>query len=214
MVESLSSETNFQAVAWIPDRAPESPWDRAVDLAATWISAQGRKEGVSPRLVTNTAKNAQGYERLEALARQGGHKTPQMRQHLTRGPVLAFLPDRATLALANDLARGFSLVAVETASFPLAEWAAQIGAVNLLDGTQEPSRITDEGIEALDSAIFFGGRNGWSGQEEKQHAQEHLAPLVDAGQLTPEDAEAYALSAGVTDRGAARLRTMLDKLVR
>ena len=211
MVE-LNPTTHLQAAAWVPDDDPERPWDEAADLAADWIWERSEIEGVTPLLVTNTFQNAVGIDCLEEIAREGGQATPQGKQRFDRGPVLAYVPDERTLKLALNLARGYSLAVVETVSFPLAEWAAGAGAVNLLDGSTSSSSLPDDVKADLDHAVFFGGNNGWTGQHEKEHARNHLARHVQAGRLAPEQAASYVMARGVSDKGAKRLRLLLEKV--
>ena len=211
MVE-LNPTTHLQAAAWVPDDDPERPWDEAADLAADWIWERSEIEGVTPLLVTNTFQNAVGIDCLEEIAREGGQATPQGKQRFDRGPVLAYVPDERTLKLALNIARGYSLAVVETVSFPLAEWAAGAGAVNLLDGSTSSSSLPDDVKADLDHAVFFGGNNGWTGQHEKEHARKHLARHVRAGRLAPEQAASYVMARGVSDKGAKRLRLLLEKV--
>lgn len=211
MVE-LNPTTHLQAAAWVPDDDPERPWDEAADLAADWIWERSEIEGVTPLLVTNTFQNAVGIDCLEEIAREGGQATPQGKQRFDRGPVLAYVPDERTLKLALNIARGYSLAVVETVSFPLAEWAAGAGAVNLLDGSTSSSSLPDDVKADLDHAVFFGGNNGWTGQHEKEHARNHLVRHVQAGRLAPEQAASYVMARGVSDKGAKRLRLLLEKV--
>ncbi|NIL43192.1 hypothetical protein HCB17_20145 [Salinispora arenicola] len=211
MVE-LHPSTYLQAAAWVPDDDPERPWEDAADLAADWIWGRSEVEGIAPLLVTNTFQNGVGIGCLDEIARRGGQATPQGKQRFDRGPVLAYVPDERTLKFALDLARGYSLAVVETVSFPLAEWAAGAGAINLLDGSTSTSSIPDDVKADLDHAVFFGGNNGWTGPHEKQHARTHLGRHVKSGRLAPEQAASYVMSQGVSDRGAKRLRLLLEKL--
>lgn len=203
---------HLQAAAWVPDDDPERPWDEAADLAADWIWERSEVEDVKPLLVTNTFQNARGIESLEEIAREGGQVTPQGKKRLERGPVLAYVPYERTLKLALNLAHGYSLAVVETVSFPLAEWAASAGAINLLDGTTSASSLPDDVKADLDHAVFFGGNNGWTGPHEKEHARRHLARHVQTGRLTPEQAASYVMAKAVSDRGAKRLRQLLEKV--
>jgi hypothetical protein len=211
MVE-LHPTTRLQAAAWVPDDDPERPWDEAADIAADWICERSELEGVTALLVTNTFQNAVGISCLEEIARAGGQATPQGKQRFDCGPVLAYVPDERSLKLALNLARGYSLAVVETVSFSLAEWAAEAGAINLLDGSASASSIPDDVKADLDHAVFFGGNNGWTGQHEKQHARNHLARHVHAGRLAPEQAASYVMARGVSDKGAKRLRLLLEKV--
>lgn len=210
----LHPTTFLQAAAWVPDDDPERPWDEAADLAADWIWERSEIEGSLPFLLTNTFQNSVGIGSLTDIGRQGGHATPQGKDRFDRGPVIAYVPVERTLDLALDLARGYSLVVVETESFPLSEWAAAAGAINLLDGSVSSSSIPDDVREDLDHAVFFGGNNGWTGSHEKQHARRCLVDHVRAGLLEPEQAASYVMAKGVSDKGARRLRELLEKASR
>ena len=107
--------------------------------------------------------------------------------------------------------RGFSLVAVETKQVSLAEWAAGAEAVNLLTDETSPSAIPDDVRDDLDSVTFDGGRNGWTGPDEKAYARRHLLEQVRAGRLSPDQAASYVTSRGASDRGANRLRELLQR---
>ncbi len=208
----LHPTTYLQAAAWVPDDDPERPWEVAADLAADWTWERSQVEGLTPLLVTNTFQNAVGVDCLEEIARKGGQSTPQGKQRFDRGPVLAYVPDERALKLALNLTHGYLLTVVETVSFPLAEWAAGAGAINLLDGSTSSSSIPDDVKADLDHAVFFGGNNGWTGQHEKQHARNHLERHVRAGRLAPEQAASYVMARGVSDKGAKRLRLLLEKV--
>lgn len=207
----LHPSTKLQASAWVPDDDPERPWEDAADLAAEWIWRRSDLESSVPLLVTNTFQNAVGIESLDEIAQKGGQATPQGKQRFNRGPVLAYVPDERTLGRALDLARGYSLAVVETVSFPLAEWAASVGAINLLDGSVSSSSLPIDVRADLDRAVFFGGNNGWTGQREKRHARNCLERHMRAGRLTAGQAAAYVMSKRVSDRGAKRLRVLLEK---
>lgn len=212
LVADLHPMTHLKAAAWVPDDDPERPWEDAADLAAAWTWHRSDIEGVKPILVTNTLQNAVGIESLHAIARAGGQATPQGERRFDRGPVLAFAPLDRTLKLALDLARGSSLAVVESVRFPLAEWAAGAEAINLLDGRTTSSSLPNDVKADLDSAVFFGGRNGWTGPGEKEHARNHLARHVRAGRLAPEQAASYVMAHGCSDSGARRLRVLLTKV--
>lgn len=89
--------------------------------------------------------------------------------------------------------------------------AAGAGAINLLDGSTSAISLPAEVVADLDRAVFFGGNNGWTGQHEKTHARHPLAAHVESGLLAPDEAAAYVMSQGVSDKGATRLRTLLEK---
>ncbi|MFC4902769.1 hypothetical protein [Kocuria oceani] len=211
MVE-FHPKTHLQVAAWVPDDNPKRPWDEAADLAANWIWQRSEVKSVAPLLVTNTFQNGTGIGALDDIVHHGGHATPQGKERFDPGPVLAYAPTEKTLNFALDLARGHSLVVVETARFPIAEWAAEAAAINLLDGSTTSSSLPDDIRSDLDHAVFFGGNNGWTGPHEKQHARTHLADHVRTGRLAPQHAASYVMAQGVSDKGARRLRELLEKV--
>jgi hypothetical protein len=72
--------------------------------------------------------------------------------------------------------------------------------------------MDDDVRKDLDSVIFYGGRNGWTGPDDKAQARRYLTGHISGGRLTPERAAAYALSSqSVSDRGAKRLRELLSR---
>jgi len=208
----LHPTTYLQAAAWVPDDDPERPWDEAVDLAADWLWERSEIEGVAPLLVTNALKSGTFMPRLAEIASAGGHAAPLGKTRFKRGPVLAYVPDERSLRFALDLARGYSLVVVEGFTFPIGEWAAGAGALNLLTGEDSQSSIPEDVRKDLDHVVFFGGNNGWTGPHEKSNAHMFLTKHVQSGRLSPEDAAGYVMSPGVSDGGAKRLRELLAKL--
>lgn len=213
MTADLHPSTHLRAAAWVPDDDPQRPWEEAIPLAASWLWERSRAEGLPPLLVSNAQNAANwGYADLDEIIRAGGHATPRSRTRYDRGPVLAFVPDERSLHFAMDLARGYSLAVVEGSSLPLAEWAASAAAINLLTGQISTAQIADEVRKDLDSVIFYGGRNGWTGADEKAQVLRYLSGHVQGGRLTPDQAAAYALSSqSVSDRGAKRLRDLLGR---
>ncbi|TLH68128.1 hypothetical protein C1S82_26805 [Mycolicibacterium cosmeticum] len=60
--------------------------------------------------------------------------------------------------------------------------------------------------------MLDGGRNGWTGPDEKAQARRYLIDHIRAGRLTPDQAAAYTLtSPAVSERGAKRLRELLAR---
>lgn len=201
----------LQSAAWVPDDDAERPWSEAGALAAEWLWQRCEVEGRKPLLVTNS-RQSHVLPEFADIVQEGGHATPRSKDTFERGPVVAYVPDAKSLAFATGLARGSSLVVVEGSQLSLREWAAGVGATNLLDRAVTTTGIPADVVKSLDSAIFFGGNNGWSGQHEKQNARKILSDHVRQGTLTPDDAAAYALSRGVNDDGAKRLKTLLEKV--
>ncbi|WP_445168544.1 hypothetical protein ACTXG7_03955 [Mycolicibacterium sp. Dal123E01] len=214
MTDDLHPSTHLRAAAWVPNDDPKRSFDEAIAPAAEWIWERSRAEGLAPVLVSNTKSAAgMGHADLDTIIRKGGHATPQSSTRYDHGPVLAFVPNERSLHVAMDLARGFSLAVVEGRSLSLAEWAANADATNLLTGQTAASQIPEEVRRDLDFAILDGGRNGWTGPDEKAQAQRCLADHIRAGRLTPDQAAAYALtSSSVSDSGAKRLRELLGRI--
>lgn len=207
----LHSTTHLRAAAWVPDDVEDRPYEHAIALAADWIWERSQDEDLAPLLVSNAQNAASfGYADLDEIIRAGGHATPQSRNRPDRGPVLAFVPDERSLHFAMGLARGHSLVVVE-GSTPLAEWAASAAAINLLTGEVTTSEIDDDVRKDLNSVIFYGGRNGWTGADDKAQARRFLSGHISSGRLTPDQAAAYVMSSqSVSDRGAKGLRDLLS----
>ncbi|WP_240630963.1 hypothetical protein [Mycolicibacterium sp. GF69] len=67
------------------------------------------------------------------------------------------------------------------APHPLAEWAAGAAAINLLTGEVTPSEMDDDVRKDLDSVIFYGGRNGWTGADDKAQARRFLGGHISGG---------------------------------
>ncbi|NMK86582.1 hypothetical protein HHM15_02850, partial [Staphylococcus capitis] len=154
------------------------PWEEAITLAADWIWERSREEDLAPLLVSNAQNAASfGYADLDEIIRAGGHATPQSRSRPDRGPVLTFVPDERSLHFAMGLARGYSLAVVE-GSTSLAEWAAGAAAINLLTGQVTTSQVDDDVRKDLDSVIFYGGRNGWTGADEKAQVRRFLSDHI------------------------------------
>lgn len=208
------SQSLLRAAAWVPDDDPERPWDEAADLAAEWIWARAEEEGKQPMLVTNTFQNGFGIASLNEITGAGRQATPRSRGRFEPGPVLAYVPVEKALDLALDLARESSLVVVETINFPVSEWAAAIGAFDLIHGLVSLSAIPDDVRADLEHAIHFGGNNGWSGPHEKKQARTFLFTHVASGRLDADTAAAYAMANNVSDRGAKRLRALIESMER
>jgi len=211
-VNELHPTTFLRAAAWVPDDDPTRPWDEAADLAADWIWERSEIEGVLPMLVTNTFQNGVGIASLSEISTQGGQATPQSKGRFDPGPVLAYVPTERTVNLALDLAREHSLVVVETDSFPLREWASAAGALNLISGALNSTTIPADVASDLDRAILLGGNNGWTGPHEKQHARSVLTAHARSGRLVADDAASYAMGHGVSDKGAKRLRALVEMM--
>ncbi|MCJ1709551.1 hypothetical protein [Microbacterium sp. VKM Ac-2923] len=141
-MEKIPPTTFVRAAAWVPDDH-DRPWEEAANLASEWIWQRSQEEETLPLLVTSTLQNGRDIQSLVEIAVTCGHATPRGKQRFIVGPVIAYLPDARTLDLATGLAYMHSLVVVETARFPLLDWATGAGAVNLLD-MQSTTSVTAE----------------------------------------------------------------------
>ncbi|MEV0669371.1 hypothetical protein [Mycobacterium sp. NPDC050441] len=209
----LHPSTHLRAAAWVPDDVEDRPWEEAIALAADWIWERSQDDGLAPMLVSNAQNAASfGYADLDEIIQAGGHATPKSRTRPDRGPVLAFVPDERSLHFAMGVARGYSLAVVEGSVLSLTEWAAGATAINLLTGQTTTSEVPADARKDLDSVIFYGGRNGWTGADEKAQVRRYLSGYINSGRLTPDQAAAYALSSqSVSDRGAKKLRELLSR---
>ncbi|MBB5111355.1 hypothetical protein FHU28_001194 [Micromonospora echinospora] len=72
--------------------------------------------------------------------------------------------------------------------------------------------LDSEAQEALDRAVFFGGRNNWTGSHEREHARKALDAVLRGGLIDVDTAVGYALAhAGVSEVGAKNLRSSLER---
>jgi len=135
--------TSYRA-AWVPDDDVQRDWNDAACLAIDWIEAEAVKQGTHAVLVTSTfggpiltyAFSGRILNSpLSRYVRGRTHFTPRSGRHVPRGvAVLSFVPTRRALDFAIELAQGSSLCVVESATEPVAGWAADVGAINLLAG--------------------------------------------------------------------------------
>lgn len=124
-------------------------------------------------------------------------------------------PDARSLRKAAHIAHGSSLVAIESTMTPLAGWASGVCAVDLSGVYDQPPALEAEAKAALDHALFFAGRNNWTGRHERDHARKALAPVMRAGLIEVDMAVGYALAHdAVTELGAKNLRAILERLAR
>ena len=206
----LYPRTHLRSAAWVPDDEFFRPWEGAAQLAAEWIWSRCAVERVAPILVTNTdRRGGWGMRVLDEIVRAGGHATPQTECRFKNAPVFAYLPHPRSLRFAMDLARGYSLVAVEGSVFPLSGWAAGADAISLPIKSVSSHSIPDQVRRDLDTVILYGGHNDWAGTDEKRYARSSLIAHVRAGMLDPCQAASYAISQGVSALGAKRLRELL-----
>lgn len=204
-----------RAAAWIPDADENLPrWEDLEQTAVEWIEEQAVADGVTPVVFYNAAKSHGGPGPVHRLAARHGFSYPLDRRQ-PHGAVLAFHPDARSLRQAADLARGTALVVLESSMTPLAGWAAATGAVDLSGVHAQPPALDIEARKALDSALFFGGHNNWTGSHERDHARRALEGVVRGGLIDVDTAVGYALGhAGVSELGAKNLRRCVEQVLR
>ena len=211
-----SHPSYLRAVAWIPDHDGNLPkWDEMESLAVAWIERRAEEEDVAPLVFFNAQKAAGGPGPVQQLATRHGISYPLDRSRLEFGPVLAYHPDARSLCRAASLARGSSLMVIESAMTPLHGWAAGVQAEDL-SGIYDPAPLLDpDAKKALDSAIFFTGNNNWTGSHERDHAKRVLRDVARSGRLSVDDAVGYALAhSAIHELGAKKLRAILERLAR
>lgn len=203
------STSPFTAVAWVPDDDPTRPWDEAADPAARWTHAQCVESGATGVLVTNSLGHL-SVPILEEFANRHRRTSPRgssSRVGTGVGPVLSYVPEPKSLAFAMSLARQSALCVVEGSLFPLAGWAAQLGAVNLITGDVTPP-LEPAMVELVDHLKFIGN-NGFGDDYGKRDARRTLAGTeVDTDVLF-----GALLAAGIRPNGIRNLERIVDRLV-
>ncbi len=200
----------LRAAAWVRSSDSHRQGIDGTDLAARWIQERGDSDAVPPVVITSTLSIGLPIS-LRGIAGIGGRWAPQIHDRGVRRSVVVYVPDARTLSYAVDCARGYSLVAIE-GSHSIATWATGVEAVNLVDHWKPALRLTPEVVADLQHAVVNGGINGWAGMRQREQAVHHLVRHIRSGALTPEDAAAYAVSHGLSDRSAQRLRALLKTL--
>jgi hypothetical protein len=201
--------TSYEA-AWVPDDDPTRPWDDAVALAVPWVRARARPG--TAIVVTPTRHQLTYTGPLSDFATVNQSTTPRSRTRVTRGgPVLAYVPGAEELALAISLAHISALCVVETHTNPVAGWAAEAGAVNLLRPDAVPRRLDPDLAEALERLRFYG-TSAFTHPLDKDRARGILRDLHAAEKLDPVAADQLvsALAAmGVRAHGLTNLRKLI-----
>lgn len=205
---------NYRA-AWVPDDDPERDWEIAASLAVEWIEKQCAEQGASAVLVTNVVDTAWSVPSLANFAERHDHTTPQTR--VTRvgcgaGPVLAYVPTPKSLFLAMTLARGSSLCAVEgIQTFPLAGWAREAGAINLLRPNKPPGQEDRSIVEAVQRLVFYG-THAYGTPLDRQQAERIVRGLRDEGLLDAEALPGAVAAHGISPRGVEKLRDLISRV--
>jgi hypothetical protein len=197
--------------AWVPEHVGMD-WDEAARIAVDWVEHESNQQGTRALLVTVT-KTGLGDDSLAAFANRHEWTTPQSSYRTKvarRRPVLVYVPDERTLAVAAEYARGSSLCAIEGFATPLSGWARSAGAVDLLAGLALEA-LQPELIEALERLHFYGN-NGWTrgfGQDRALHILEGLrnVNLLDKTAITGD-----MLARGHGAKPIKRLGELIDKV--
>jgi hypothetical protein len=108
------------------------------------------------------------------------------------------------------LARGSSIAAVETTAFPLAGWAAYLGAWDLV--AEERTAPLPESVRDAVDRLKFYGNNGFGDSFGKQQAGRILGDLVGSQREALQTLPGAVLGAGVSARGVANLRRLMTKV--
>lgn len=205
-----------QIRAWVPDDVSTRPWEDAVGVAIDWVTKQARELASEPLLISNTLQNGRGIPRLDAFAERYGRAAPTApRSYGVNRSVLAFVPSESTLAFAQEHAQRAALCVVETASTPLVDWAAEVGAEDLTRPGHTVQPTLDRRVrEALDYACGFGGNNGWAGEHEKKVARQALGDFAGSGLLDRDAIVGYVLAKGVPEHGLKNIRKLVEQLDR
>lgn len=201
------------AFAWVPDDDPTRDWSIAAGWAVDWVDERCRMEGVSGVLVTNTMSRL-GVPALDGFEQRNtrtSRRAGRARGREGEGPVLAYVPHGEELEFASRLARDSSLAVVETVSFPLAGWAAWVGALNLV--TRELTSPLDPAVAETVERLKFYANNGFGDDFGKRMARSILEDL-------PTDTLAWSsallpsavLAAGVSYRGVKNLENLRTRL--
>ena len=132
--------------------------------------------------------------------------------------VLAIWPVNDTLELAERLARGGSLCVIPGTLDDLGHWILRASAQHLWNPGEVPDQTPklEEAVRSvLDSIVYFGGHNDFSGGTEKQMSIRNLRAMIsDGNRPDPTDLENYVLTRGVRSKGARRLREWYEGLLK
>lgn len=215
MTETINNQSYIEHLAWLPNNDTVYPElqgleERAVD----WLLLRADDEDNDPVVFVNASKSADGFSApFNDLIRRYSYTYPLDRSKPRKVPILALYPGARSLHMAMNVARGSSLMVIESISRPLHGWAAATGAVDVTGAHEPTGLISDEARKALDHALFFTGNNNWTGSHEKSHAKSALRSVVSAGLLDTETAVGYALGhARVSDLGAKNLEKIINGL--
>lgn len=200
----------YLSVAWVPDNDPERDWSIAAQLAATWVDDRCSTERASGVLVTN-ALNHLGVPELDDFERRHARTSPRARDRVGRGagPVLSYVPYAKELAFAMQLARNSSIAVVETISFPLAGWAARLGAWDLFEERTTPP-LPDSIGEVVDRLVFHGN-NSFGDDFGKKRARSVLREMDLSAASQVDLLSGALLASGLSERAIKNLSRLIER---
>lgn len=193
-------------VAWLPSAStPGPPTSATADAAArsagqalAWLDRQGPRVAGPVLVVSRSLGVLADHPRLQSLARAGHRVTPRTGNRAPRlepRAVLAYLPTRHALALAEHAAHGGVLCAVEHPDTPLTGWAWEAGAVDLRTG-RRPAHVRDPEHQGLLQHLDRLGERGWRDRRSARDTRAVLVALAQGGWLDPADLTAFCLARG------------------
>lgn len=193
---------------WVPSDASS---DLEVACSAVAQVLRGADNWGWRLTVAHGVRNVSYQPSVEAFASNGNILTPMnasRRQIKTGGPVLAFVPDDKTLALAVGHCSGQVLGVVEYAVPSMRGWAAAVGAVNVLTGEKEPG-VDDSTRQSFDELIGIGYK-GYSKRD--RYVMAVARPAIEKLTADGYDADfivSYGIACGLHDSQAKELRALL-----
>ncbi len=202
----MISKRTFEAVAWVPTSL-DLDWDEASLLGASWTNERGAAEDACGLLITNGVSNHFGIEALDWFAGRHEATSRRSRRRIAgTGPVLSYVPEERDLDFAQRQARRSSICVIEGSLFPIAGWAAYLGATNLATGSPtEP--LDDEMLELIEHLRFIGN-NGFGDDYGKRDARR----IRGRATYETEILLSALMGAGCNDGAIRNLRKIIDAL--
>lgn len=185
-------------------------WDEAAGYAVEWLEATRTRDHGTPILVTPVKQDYFGVESIQWCRSHYEWTTVQSRGHVGPGPVLAYVPYARDLEYAMRLARGRPICVVEANLFPLAGWAQELGAVNLLAPDRQPESLPETAQKELESLTFYGN-NAWGDSFGKNRARQILPRLRQFG-ILDDTFDGRMIARGAGENGVKNLRKIIDRL--
>lgn len=187
---------------WVPGLNDDIDRDESLRIGFEWLAdAERETDGAgiivmyAKRMMHNAPLLAWAAQRWEFVSTRSSYPS-------RRGPVLAIWPPtERVLEFAEDLASDSPLCVI-AGRLDLRPWIARTGAECLAAGWEladEQASLPDEAVRLLDSALFFGGRNGFiSGGEKEQTIRSLRLIAALPNRPAPEQIEYYLRASGQT----------------